>query len=77
MCTLLLSQVGVASQNWYCLGFGTVLLLLRSEFSRYPTETSQAENDHASFSIILLIERKLFGEGEYPAWALCTALSRW
>ena len=51
-----------ASQNWYFLGFGTVLLLLRSDFSRYPTETSQAENNHASFSNILLIERKLFGE---------------
>jgi len=43
-------------------GFGTALLLLRSDFSSNPDEISRAENDHYSCSNILLSEQKLFGE---------------
>ena len=44
------------------LGFGTALLLLRSEFTSNPTEISQADNDHSSCRNILLSTLKLFGE---------------
>ena len=37
-------------------------MLLRCDFSRYPTEISQAENDHSSFRNISLSTQKLFGE---------------
>ena len=47
------------SQNWLFLDS---LLLVRSDFSRYPTEISQAENDHSSCRNILLSTQKLFGE---------------
>ena len=53
---------GCSESNSAFLGFGTALLLLRCDFSRYPTEISQAENDHSSFRNISLSTQKLFGE---------------
>ena len=62
-------------------GFGTALLLLRSDFSSDPAEFSQAASDHSSCRNILLSEQKLFGKvitclGPYIALSRCGAHGR-